>query len=74
MEAGPGTVRPDSLLEPLVDRLIRRDRPNVLVTTPQGKLLGVLVRDEAQRLLAGTHPNRSGRTANAVRGRWTTAI
>lgn len=74
MEAGPGTVRPDSLLEPLVDRLIRRDIPHVLVTTPQGELLGVLLRDEAKRLLAGDSPEQIWADCECCPGRWTTAI
>jgi len=73
MEPGPGTVRPDSLLGPLVDRLIRRDIPHVLVTTPQGKLLGVLVRDEAKRLLAGDPPEQIWADCDCCPGRWTTA-
>jgi len=74
MEPGPGTVRPDSLLEPLVDRLIRRDIPHVLVTTPQGELLGVLLRDEAKRLLAGDSPEQIWADCECCPGRWTTAI
>ena len=73
MEAGPGTVRPDSLLEPLVDRLIRRDIPHVLVTTPQGELLGVLLRGEAKRLLAGEPPEQIWVDCDCCPGRWTTA-
>lgn len=72
MEPGPGTVRPDSLLEPLVDRLSRRDIPHVLVTTPQGRLLGLLIRDEAKRLLAGDTPEQIWQDCEGCPGRWTT--
>lgn len=47
MEAGPSTVRPDSLLQPLVQRMHERNAPHILVTTPQGTLIGILVREEA---------------------------
>jgi len=73
MEPGPETVRPDSLLEPLVDRLSQRDIPHVLVTTPQGELFGLLVRDEAQRLLAGDTPEQIWDDCECCPGRWTTA-
>lgn len=73
MEPGPGTVRPDSLLEPLVDRLSQRDIPHVLVTSPQGTLLGLLVRDEAKRLLAGDTPEQIWADCECCPGRWTTA-
>lgn len=56
MEPGPSTVRPDELLQPLVERMTRRGSPHVLVTTPQGELIGILLRDEAERLLAGEPP------------------
>jgi CBS-domain-containing membrane protein len=58
MEPGPSTVRPDQPLQPLVERMHDRDAPNVIVTTPQGKLVGILLRDEADQLLAGEPPVR----------------
>jgi Mg/Co/Ni transporter MgtE len=73
MEPGPGTVRPDSLLEPLVDRLSQRDLTDVLVTIPQGRLLGLLIRDEAKRLLAGDTPEQIWEDCECCPGRWTTA-
>lgn len=53
MEFGPTTVRPNMLLEPLVKRMEERGTNLVTVTTPQGILIGVVLRTEAQRLLAG---------------------
>ena len=72
MEPGPGTVRADTLLKPLVDRLTRRDIPHVLVTTPQGQLLGLLIRDEAKRVLASDTPERIWEDCECCPGRWTT--
>ncbi len=70
MEPGPTTVRPDGLLQPLVDRMDHRDTPDVLVTTPQGTLIGVLFRDEAKRLLAGESPQQIRRDCDGCPGRW----
>lgn len=53
MQAGPSTVRPSDPLERLVRRMDRRPTPLVVVTTPQGQLLGVVLREEAKRILSG---------------------
>jgi hypothetical protein len=71
MESGPSTVRPDQPLQSLVERMQQRDAPNVIVTTPQGKLLGILLRDEAERLLAGDPPHQIWRDCECCPGRWT---
>ena len=71
MEPGPSTVRPDQPLQPLVKRMRQRDAPHVLVTTPQGKLFGILLRDEADRLLAGDPPGRIWQDCECCPGRWT---
>jgi rhodanese-related sulfurtransferase len=42
MEPGPTTVRAHEPLAPLLDRMARRGVDEVIVTTPQGELLGVL--------------------------------
>ncbi|MGH8870627.1 MAG: rhodanese-like domain-containing protein [Acidimicrobiia bacterium] len=73
MGPGPGTVRADTLLQPLIDRLSHRDIPHVLATTPQGRLLGLLLRDEAKRLLAGDTPEQIWQDCECCPGRWTTA-
>jgi rhodanese-related sulfurtransferase len=44
MEPGPTTVRAHEPLAPLLDRMARRGVDEVIVTTPQGELLGVLHR------------------------------
>jgi CBS domain-containing protein len=51
MEPGPSTVRPDASLEPLVGRMRKKSTPQVLVTTPEGVLVGVLFFDDADRLV-----------------------
>ncbi|MGI8516786.1 MAG: CBS domain-containing protein [Acidimicrobiia bacterium] len=72
MEPGPSTVRPDSLLQPLVARLDDRDVSHVLVTTPQGVLIGVLLPEEAKRLLSGDTPQEIWQECDCCPGRWTT--
>ena len=52
MESGPTTVRSDDPLEPLVARLLARDVPQVIVTTSDGVLVGLLDRVEAEAHLA----------------------
>ena len=51
MEVGPTTVRPDEPLEALVDRMRRRGVRSIVVATLEGRLLGVLYRDEAEAIL-----------------------
>ena len=45
MELGPTTVRADEPLQELRDRMARREVNQVLVTTPEGRLLGLVARD-----------------------------
>jgi CBS-domain-containing membrane protein len=51
MEPGPSTVRADSPLEKLTERLRARDLHTAIVTTPEGRLLGVVRRADAERAL-----------------------
>ena len=53
MEAGPTTVRPDRRLAELVDRMRAKDVTALPATTPEGRLLGVLPRHEAEQALDG---------------------
>ena len=53
MELGPTTVRPDEGLDAVVDRMRRHGVRSIVVATLDGKLVGVLYRDEAGELLAG---------------------
>lgn len=70
MQSGPTTVRPDGLLQPLVDRMEKRGTHLVLVTTPQGSLIGAVLRQDAQRLLAGDSPEEIWRDCDGCPGRW----
>ena len=70
MELGPTTVRPDSPLEPLVNRMEERGTALVTVTTPQGVLIGALLREEAQRLLTGETPEQIWINCDGCPGRW----
>jgi rhodanese-related sulfurtransferase len=49
MEPGPATVRAHEPLAALLERMARRAVDEVIVTTPQGELLGVLHRPEETR-------------------------
>ena len=49
MRNGPATFRPDEPVEKMAKRMRERGASAVLVTTPEGKLVGLLYRDEAER-------------------------
>ncbi|HET8673251.1 MAG TPA: CBS domain-containing protein [Thermoleophilaceae bacterium] len=49
MEPGPSTVRPDLRAVELAQRLEKRGLTTAIVTTPEGRLLGVVRRDELER-------------------------
>ena len=51
MESGPTTTRADEELRGLVERLHNADVRSMLVTTPEGRLLGVVYREDAERYL-----------------------
>ncbi|MBD0338221.1 MAG: CBS domain-containing protein [Thermoleophilia bacterium] len=48
MSAGPGTIRPNVPLERIVTRLRERNLHSAVVTTSDGRLVGVLRRDDAE--------------------------
>jgi Mg/Co/Ni transporter MgtE len=48
MEPGPSTVRADTALDELLGRLRKRKLKTAVVTTPEGKLLGVVRRDDLE--------------------------
>jgi CBS domain-containing protein len=52
MEPGPSTMRPDAPARELVERLARRQLNTAVVTTPEGRLLGLFSRAAAERSLA----------------------
>jgi CBS domain-containing protein len=55
MRSGPTTFRPDVPVGKMAERMRERGVRTVLVTTPDGRLVGLLYRDDAERL-AGEQP------------------
>jgi Mg/Co/Ni transporter MgtE len=51
MEEGPRTVRANVPAEELLKRLVDRDLTSAVVTTPRGRLLGVVDREVVERRL-----------------------
>ena len=51
MEAGPSTIRPDTKLEQITQRMQAKHLDHVVVTTLDGRLVGVLLRQEAEERL-----------------------
>jgi Mg/Co/Ni transporter MgtE len=51
MTDGPGTIRPSARLEWCVDRMRSRDLSNLPVTSSDGRLLGLLTREDAEAAL-----------------------
>lgn len=70
MQPGPATVRPNEVLERLVKRMDRRPTPLVVVTTPQGGLLGVVLRNDGHRLLSGEPPEMVWAECAGCPGQW----
>ncbi len=52
MDVGPTTVRPSEPLEGLIDRMRHHGVASMIVTTPDGRLVGVLRRDDAEQSFA----------------------
>jgi predicted transcriptional regulator len=52
MQLGPATVQRREELGGLVERMRQKGVATILVTTPKGELLGIVDRDDAERLLA----------------------
>ena len=48
MEAGPSTVRPDASLDTVYERMEQRDLHTAVITTPDGELLGVVLRRDVR--------------------------
>jgi Mg/Co/Ni transporter MgtE len=49
MESGPSTVRPQRSVESTLERLAKQDLDWAIVTTPEGRLVGVASREELER-------------------------
>jgi predicted transcriptional regulator len=55
MEPGPATIRPHLLLRDVVHYLQQKDLDRIVVTTAEGRLMGLLYRQDAvQKLGEGT--------------------
>ncbi|UQA90662.1 rhodanese-like domain-containing protein [Streptomyces halobius] len=54
MRPGPATVRANEPLEPLVERMKQKGVDAILVTAPEGQLLGLLTRQYAEQVLQST--------------------
>lgn len=53
MTPGPSTVRPSARLEAMVKRMRGQDLSNLPVTTSDGRLVGLLMREDAERAMSG---------------------
>src|SRR3989442_2350697 len=51
MTPGPSTIRPSARLETMVERMRRQNLTSLPVTTSDGRLAGLLVREDAERVL-----------------------
>jgi CBS domain-containing protein len=54
MTPGPSTIRPSARLKDVVERMRRQNLTNLPVTTPDGHLLGLLTRPDAENALGNT--------------------
>jgi len=52
MEPGPSTIRADAALAPLLERMRSRNLTSLPVTTPEGRLLGVVRRADLETALS----------------------
>jgi CBS domain-containing protein len=52
MTLGPSTIRPSARLGDVVERMQRQKLTNLPVTTSDGQLVGLLLREDAERALA----------------------
>jgi CBS domain-containing protein len=70
MRLGPSTVRPGSLLAPLVERMREKDTESVLVSDPEGRLVGVLDREDGESFLSGDLVESSFEVCECCPGWW----
>jgi CBS domain-containing protein len=50
MEPGPATIRPHISLTEITDHMQKRAIDKILVTTPDGELIGLLYRQDAEQM------------------------
>jgi CBS domain-containing protein len=53
MALGPSTIRPSARLRNMVERMEKQKLTNLPVTTSDGRLVGLLLREDAERAVAG---------------------
>jgi CBS domain-containing protein len=58
MTPGPSTVRPSARLEAMVRRMHEQNLSNLPVTTSDGRLVGLLVREDGEHALSGLEAAR----------------
>jgi CBS domain-containing protein len=56
MTLGPRTIRPSARLADVVERMRRQNLTNLPVTTSDGRLMGLLMRGDAERALERLSP------------------
>ena len=52
MEDGPTTIRADVPLQEITVRMRKRRVGSIVVTDPEGRLIGILYRDDAEKVLS----------------------
>ena len=62
MDVGPTTVRAHEPLDPLLERMARRNVNEIVVTTPDGELLGVVWRSTGRRAIPSLALRLGGET------------
>jgi hypothetical protein len=70
MRLGPSTVRPGSSLGPLVERMRRKETESVLVSDPEGRIIGVLHREDGEAFLSGEEVETKFESCNNCPGWW----
>ena len=55
MEEGPSSFRPDVPLDELLNRMQSRDVENVVITDPDGRLMGIVERTRAEEIMRDLH-------------------
>jgi CBS domain-containing protein len=55
MRPGPSTFRPDVDIREMAHFMGEHDLPSAPVTTSDGRLVGVLLREDAERAAHGSH-------------------
>ena len=70
MRLGPSTVRPGSMLVPLLERMKAKETESVLVSDPEGRLIGVLDRFDGEAFLSGESIESRFETCDSCPGWW----